>query len=191
MGVGDVGTKFKELAFKGIGSITIGAVHHLGQHVQTVSGGYDVGMIFILAGFAVILAPEGRPVGGVGLVAVRAGRDGDGCLRRIPVATSPASKGVACPDWFFQRESCRLVGIAIRIGSGHSTVGQVVGDSEGVIGIDRDANVLIDSLASATEFVASQILNGAADAVHGEGCTCTGRNCAGKGEDVGTGASVA
>ena len=30
------------------------------------------------------------PIGGEGLVAVRAGRDGDGCLRRIPVATRPA-----------------------------------------------------------------------------------------------------
>ena len=135
MGVGDVGTKFKELAFKGIGSITIGAVHHLGQHVQTVSGGYDVGMIFILAGFAVILAPEGRPVGGVGLVAVRAGRDGDGCLRRIPVAACPTGKDVTGPYGIVEREGCRLPSIARGGVCSYGTTGQVVGDSESGAGI--------------------------------------------------------
>ena len=126
MGVGDVGTKFKELAFKGIGSITIGAVHHLGQHVQTVSGGYDVGMVLVIAGFAVVLPPDGRPVGGEGLVAMRAGRDGDGCLRRIPVATSPASKGVTGPYGIVEREGCRLPSIALGVAC--SATGQVVGD---------------------------------------------------------------
>ena len=132
--VSDIVAQLKELIAEGIACIAVGTVHHLGQHIQAGGRGDDVRVVLILAVCAFVLAPEGRPVGGIGPVAVRAGGNRYGGLRRVAVAARPAGKGVARPDGLFIDRHSRIIGVTRGIGCDQAAAREVVGDGVVVAG---------------------------------------------------------
>ncbi len=185
VGVGDIFTQLETDLVAVVGRIAIQAIHVLGQQVQALGGGDDVGVALRAAA-----RPHLGPVSGVGLVFVGVVSYGDGGARRIAVAARPAIEVVAQARGVVQGDSGRLPGIFRGVVSGNGAAVQVVGDGEGVACIDRGAIALIDALATAAELVACQILDCAADRLNDEGCPRISRDGAGKSEDVGAGATV-